>query len=150
MLDAVFDQRLQHHAGQQQVEGVGVDEFFNAQLFSKTHDLDVEIVVGEAEFLAQGDEGLAVAQQYAQDVGELDDHLAGEFRLKAHQRGDGVQRVEQKVGMDLPLQCLHAGFEQELGLLFKLLFEAERVPYLQRDTNHHRRSGVDGKRDEPA
>jgi len=74
------------------------------------------------------DEGVAVAEEDAEDVRELDDHLAGEVRLRADERGDGVEGVKEEVGVDLALEGVEAGFEEEAGLLFELVLDADRVP----------------------
>ena len=46
-------------------------------------------------------------ERHAQQIAEPRDHDVGGFDVLAHQRGDGVERVEQKVRMDLHLQRLH-------------------------------------------
>ena len=98
----------------------GIDLFFDAQLVgAEAHHFDVEIIVGEFELFAQGNVGVVVLEQGAEDVGELDDHLARQLGLAAHQRGHGVERVEEKVGIDLALQGVEAGFEQQALLLFE-------------------------------
>ena len=86
---------------------------------AEADDFDVEVVVGEGELFAEGDEGLAVFEQDAQDVGELDDHAAGEFGLGADEGGDGVEGVEEEVGVDLALEGVETGFEEESSLLFE-------------------------------
>jgi len=49
VLDGVFDQGLKKNAGDEHVEGVGIDLFFDAELFNaEADDFDVEIIIGEA------------------------------------------------------------------------------------------------------
>ena len=104
VLDAVFDERLKQDAGDEDVERVGIDLLFDLQLVcAEADDFDVEIVVSEAEFVAEGNVGVVVLEQRAQDVGELDGHLAREFRFDADQRCDGVESVEEEVRIDLAL-----------------------------------------------
>ncbi len=120
-----------------------------AELVAKADALDVEVVVGEVELFAEGDEGVAVAEEDAEDVRELDDHLAGEVGLGADERGDGVEGVEEEVRVDLALQGVEAGFEQEAGLLFELVLDADGVPDFERDADDDRRAGADGELHEP-
>ncbi len=68
MLDGVFDERLEEHGGDDDVEGVGGDFFYYAELFAEADDFDVEVVVGEVELFAEGDEGVAIAEEDAEDV----------------------------------------------------------------------------------
>ena len=136
VLDAVFDERLEQDAGDEDVEGSRIDFLFDVQLVGAEADhFDVEVVVGEAEFVAQGDVGVVILEQRAQDVGELHGHFAGEFGLDADQGRDGVEGVEEEVGIDLTLQGVEAGFEQEMLLLFELHFDAEGIPDLESDAD---------------
>jgi len=53
-------------------ESVLVNFLKNLQLVAAEADhFDVEIIVDEFEFFAQGDKGLMLAQEAAQDIGEL-------------------------------------------------------------------------------
>ena len=76
-----------------------------------------------------------VLEQRAQDVGELDGHLARQFRLDADERGDGVESIEEEVRIDLALQGVEPRFQQEVLLLFELHLDAERVPDLEGDAD---------------
>jgi hypothetical protein len=130
VLDGVFDEGLEEHRRDDDVESFGGDFFDDAELFAKADAFDVEIVVGEVELFAEGDEGVAVAEEDSEDVAELDDHLAGEVGLGANERGDRVEGVEEKVRIDLALESIEAGFEEEAGLLFELVLDADCVPDL--------------------
>jgi hypothetical protein len=83
VLDGVFDKGLEEHRGNDDVEGFGGNFFYDAELLAEADDFDVEVIVGEVELFAERDEGVAVAEEDAEDVGELDDHLAGEVGLGA-------------------------------------------------------------------
>src|SRR5476649_670739 len=61
VLDRVLDERLQDHAGDDDVEGVGADVLHDFQLGTEPHDLDVEIFVDRFELLAQRDEVIRAA-----------------------------------------------------------------------------------------
>ena len=144
MLDAVLDERLQQDAGHQNLERARIDLLFHAQLVGAEADhLDVEIIVGKLQLLAQRNVGVMVLEQGAQNVGQLDGHLAGQLRLAAHQRGDGVERIEEEMGIDLALQGVKAGFKQQPLLLFKRHLDAQRIPDLERDADHDGRAEPD-------
>ena len=63
VLDAVFHQRLQHHAGHQHIQRVRGDVRFEAQLVAEADHLDGEVVLDEAQLVAQRAEVLVLAQQ---------------------------------------------------------------------------------------
>ena len=76
MLDAVFNQRLKQDTGDEDIEGPRIDVFFDPQLVSaEAHHLDVEVVVSEAELVAQRNIGVVILEQGAKDICELDGHL---------------------------------------------------------------------------
>ena len=54
VLDGVFDERLEQHAGDDDAESVVGDFFDDAELFAEADDLDVEVVVGEGELFGEG------------------------------------------------------------------------------------------------
>ena len=60
VFDAVFDERLQQHSWNHDVQGFVGDLLDDFQLLAEAHDFDVEVVVGEGELLAKGYEGFAV------------------------------------------------------------------------------------------
>ena len=71
VLDRVLDERLQDHAGHDDVEGVGADLLLDLELRPEADDLDVEILVDRLELLAQRHEVIAAAQQPAQQPRQL-------------------------------------------------------------------------------
>ena len=88
-------------------------------------------------------------EQGAQNVGQLDDHLPCQLRLHAHQRGDGVQSVKQKMRVDLALQGIEPGLEQQALLLFELHLDAQRVPHLERNAHIDGRAEVNQRLQPP-
>ena len=90
-----------------------------------------------------------VAQHAAQDVGESDDELAGLFGPGAHQGSDGIQSIEEEVGIDLALEGVEAGFEEEAFLLFEGALDADGVPDFEGNADDHGRAGPDGEADDP-
>ena len=73
----------------------------DAQLRAEAHDLDVEILVDRLELLAQRHEVIGAAHQAAQQARELGDQHARRLGLRADERRDRRQRVEQEVRVDL-------------------------------------------------
>src|SRR6185437_7925754 len=142
VLDGVFYQRLQQHAGDHHIQRCGIEFLHNLELVTaKAHDLDVEIVVDEIDLILQRNECVTAVQQAAQDCGQLDDEFARCVRRDAHQRRNRIQRVEQKVRVDLILQRGHARLEQEPLLFLQLDLQTHAVPNLQLNHDHRDRRG---------
>ena len=144
VLDAVLDERLEQDAGDENFECAGIDLLFHSELVgAEADDFNVEVVVGEAELVAEGDVGVVILKQGAENVGELDGHFAGQLGLAADQGGDGVEGVEEEMGVDLALEGVETGFKQETLLLFELELDAEGVPHLESHADHHGRAEPD-------
>ena len=113
----------------------------DAQLLpAKADHLDVEVIVDELDLFAQLHKLIMLAQQPPQDFGELKNQLPRQIGIKTHQRRDGVQRVEKKMRIDLALQGVEPGLEQQFFLLFQLHLDARVVPNFNwnGDGSHHR------------
>src|SRR5258708_35987848 len=108
--------------------------FVDAELVpAKADYLDIEIVVDKFDLFAKLDELIVFAQQAAQDLRELQDQLTRAVGIKTDQRRNRVQRVKQKVRIDLALQRVQARFEQKPLLLFQLHLNPRVVPDLHRN-----------------
>ncbi len=150
MLDAVFDERLKKHAGNRDFEGFRIDFPGDGKLLcAEAGDFDGKVVVGGGELVAKRDEGVVFLEHFTQDVGELDDEVASLLGTEANQRGDGVEGVEEEVRIDLTLEGVEAGFEEETLLLFEGLLDADGVPDFQGDADDHGGAGPDGDADKP-
>src|ERR1700683_1082255 len=101
VLYAIFNQRLQQHAGNQHIQTLGVHLFFKAQLLAETSYFDRKVIFDEVQLVAQRAEVLMLAQQASQDAREFQHSEARRVRIGADQRRDRVQRIEQKVRIDL-------------------------------------------------
>jgi len=113
VLDAVFDQRLQQHAGNHGFQRRRIEILDHPELVpSKAYDFNVQIIVDEFHFLAQRDERIRAVQQAAKNGSELQDHLPRHVGIEAHQRGNGIERIEKEVWIDLILQGRHARLQQ--------------------------------------
>src|SRR6185436_10170201 len=87
MLDRVFDNRLQNHAGYEAAEGRSVNLLFDSQLvLAKANLFDIEIIIDELQDLPQRDEVFMPLQQFPQDVREFYDHRSRFGRVGPDQR----------------------------------------------------------------
>jgi hypothetical protein len=141
VLDGVFDHGLKQHAGNESLESVFVNFLENLQLVAAEADyFDVEIIVDEFELFTQRDERFVLAQQAAQNVGQLQDHAARHVRIETDQRRNCVERVEKEMRIDLAGERVHARFEKELLILLEIHLDARVVPYFYGHGDaHHRR-----------
>ena len=140
VLDRVLDERLQQHARDHDVEGVGVDRFLDLQLGAEAHRLDVQVLVDRLELLPQRHEVLLAAQQAAEQPRELHDQHPRRLRLRPDQRRDRGQRVEEEVRVDLAGERLDARRHQEFFLLLQPVLDPRAVPDLDRNRDaQHRR-----------
>src|ERR1700739_4947511 len=131
MLDGIFNQRLQQHAGNDHIERSRIDILDHAQLVgAKADHFDVEIIVDELEFVPVRCKGLAAVKEAAENGGQFENHLAGRVGIEPHQRRNRIQCVEQEMRIDLVLQRLHAGVQQKPFLLFELDLNADAVKNL--------------------
>ena len=130
--DGVFNQRLQNQVGDKRVEGARIDFGFDAKAIVEARLLNVDVLLQERELLMQRDFVHADAvERHAQQVGELERHVLGGFAVVASERGDGVQRVEQEVRLELDLQHFELSvgqlrFELRGKQLALLIFAVER------------------------
>ena len=129
VLDGIFYHGLKQHAGDKSFESLVVNFLEDLKLVAaEADDFDVEVVVDKLEFFAQRDERFMLAQEAAENVGELEDHAASHVRIETDERGDCVERVEKKVGIDLGSERVHARFQQELLIGFEVHLDARVIP----------------------
>src|ERR1700730_9073086 len=138
VLEAIFDDGLEKHAGDESFERVFLELLDDLEVVAaEAGDFDVQIVIDEFQLFVQWDEGLVLAQQPPQNVAQLQDHAARGVRVKTNQRGNGVQRVEQEMGIDLTGESIHAGLQQQLLVALQGHLDARVVPNLQRRGHGH-------------
>ena len=118
-------------------------------VMSEADDLDIQVIVNKIELVFELNEGIALPQQSPQNVRKLDDHLARLVRIEAHQRGNGVQGVEQEVRIDLALQRLHAGLQQQTLLLLNFISIRTLLKTFNAIATHITVIEVHGNRDQP-
>jgi hypothetical protein len=117
VLHGVLRQRLEHQAGHQRREAFGRDVILDLQPVLEADALDLEVAADEIQFaLERVHRLLAVLQRAAQELAEAGDDVLGlAGAVVADEAGDGVERVEQEVRVQLHLQRVEAG-AHEAGL----------------------------------
>src|SRR5579863_6200175 len=144
MLDRILDQWLQQHARHHHIERRWIEFLYDTQLLTaKADDFDVEIVIDKLEFFAQRSERLAAVQQPSQNGGQLEDHVASRIWIEAHQRRNRIQRIEQKVRVDLVLQRLHTSVQQKALLLLQFDLNPDTVEDFDLDSDCGHGRGID-------
>src|SRR6266853_1494036 len=145
VLDRVFDQRLEDEARDDDVECGRMNLSDHLQLWPEPDHFDVQVLVDRLELFAQGDEVIGAAQQPPQQARELGDQYAGGFRLRADERRDRRERVEQEMRVDLVGERFELGGEQELFLLLEAVLDAGVVPDLDRRGHSQHRGEHDDR-----
>ena len=120
MLDGVLDERLNAHGGNGTAAAAGIDVEGDVQAFAEAGLLHAQVGGGEFDFLAERHPlVLGFPQRIAEHLRQLLDGFVGQLRLILNQAGDGVQRVEQEVRIDLGAQGFQLGAAgQPAELLF--------------------------------
>src|SRR6202040_3063073 len=143
--EAIFDDGLQKHAGNEGFESVFVEFFDDFEIVAaEAGYFDVEIVVNEFEFFVERNEGFVLAEQAAQNIAELQDYTASGVGIEADQGGDGVESVKEEMRIDLAGKGVHAGFKEKLLVALEIHFDASVVPDFKRRGDGHER-GDDGE-----
>ena len=118
VIDCIFQKRLDHQLGTQAVRQFFVPIHRKCKLILKPHILNGKIADSVFQFLLQRDNVLPLTQGDAEKFCQHGHHFSGALILFALYHPDnGVQRVIQKVGIDLRLQQLSLG-----DLFFPFLF----------------------------
>src|SRR5262245_24423411 len=96
--DGVFDQRLQNQIGHARVERLRLDIHLHLQPIAEPRLFDLQVAFEKFQFLSQRRLLRAdILQRQSQQIAEPRDHPLGAFHVAAHQRRDGVERVEEEV-----------------------------------------------------
>src|SRR5580700_1645312 len=122
MADGIFDQRLKQKARDESVQRCGREIRFDGQAILESDPLDVQIEMDQFYFAAQRNllgfpSGKGLAQKFAQ-VGQH--RIRFFYPVLTHQDDDGIERVEQEMGMKLHL-------ERAQPRLRELIFELSRA-----------------------
>src|SRR5438045_4000217 len=105
VLDAVFDDRLQGQRRDLQIAEIRGHRYFVAKARAKAGGFDLEVVANDFEFLLEGDEaGLVGVDGEAKKRGEFANGVFSAFGIGGDEGGDGVEGVEEEVGMNAGLE----------------------------------------------
>jgi len=113
VFDRVFDQGLQQQGRHEHVARVGVDVEADDEAIGKAHTLDVEVLAEELELGVERHFLLAEPLEgQAKEVAEAHQRAVGCVNIAVHERRDGVQRVEEKVRVQLLLERFELRFHE--------------------------------------
>lgn len=105
------------------IESCGIQLGLEVQAGAEAESLDLQVEFEEADFVAEGDDGAGgLGQGEAKEFAERDEHFLGGARILAQEGGDGVEGVEEEVGLQLGLQ----GVEPRLG---EMGFQGQRATF---------------------
>src|SRR5262249_15368817 len=105
--DGVFDQRLQDQIGHASVARLRLDLHLPLQPGAKSSLFNLQLAVEKFQLLSKRRFLRAgIFQRQSQQIAQQGDHPLGRFDVAAHQRRDGVQRVEEEVGAQLHFERL--------------------------------------------
>src|ERR1700733_3174146 len=113
----VFDQGLQQQAWQERLEGVLFDRVLEAQPVAEAQALRIEVQVERFHLLAQRDLFHRILiEAVAQELRQTRHRVVRDAILVIEdQRGDRIQRVEEKMGIQLVTQHFQLRFLSERG-----------------------------------
>jgi hypothetical protein len=115
VFDGIFDERFEGENGDAEGEGGGIDGEFGAEVAAEAKLFDFEVSADDGEFLLERDEGVVVAEEVAKDVGEVEDGLACALSIGGDDAVEGIEGVEEEVGVDLGLEGAEFGLGEEAG-----------------------------------
>ena len=104
--DGVLDERLQEQMRDARVEDGGIDVDRDAEPIAEARLLDRQIRLQDLDLLFDADFLRVRPEAHSQQVAQSIDHDVGRLDVAPHQARDRVQRVEQEVRLELPLQRL--------------------------------------------
>lgn len=114
VLDRVFQDRVQQESRYPNVPRGGIEVYFGAKFFFESDFFESEIPFQDFNFLAQRHIGhFDTRERIAKKIGQLLDRIRRARGILSHQSVNGVERVKQKMRVDLAAQRF------ELGLMSK-------------------------------
>ena len=113
VLDRILDERLQNQPRHFGVERLGIDVEPDRQAILEARLLDLEVLLQELQLLLQRDARRARAvERQAEQIAQAADHAIGAVGIGVHERRDRVQRVEEKVRLQLGLERAQPGLRR--------------------------------------
>lgn len=105
VVERIFHQRLQGELRQHAAAQLRLDADLIAQNVPVARLLDLQIAAHMDFFFAQCDDVAPLTQGAAEEIGQARDHLDGLFVFSGlHEPDDGIERIVEKMGVDLALQ----------------------------------------------
>lgn len=101
VLDGILDQRLQGEAGQSQCGQMGRDLVYHRQPIAKAGQLDLQIGLAVLLLFLQGRKAALAFEVLAKEQRQVQQQISRLVRIAPGDGTDGVEGVEQKVGVDL-------------------------------------------------
>ncbi len=109
VLDGVLDKRLEQQRGHERAGHAGRNVERRREPVAEADALDVEVVVEESDLVGEGDLALPrVVEHAAQEGAQAGHHAAHARRVALGEGGNGVERVEEKVRVELHPQRVEA------------------------------------------
>src|SRR5690606_5001493 len=107
VLDGIFDERLKNKVGHERVQRVGLDLEHYGQTVTESGLFDLQVLGQEIQLFLQRDFLDADHPEGdAEQVAEAGDHGVGRLDIAVHERRDRVERIEEEVRLQLPLERL--------------------------------------------
>ena len=112
---------------------VSLDFLDNVEtVFAEARNFNVEVIIDERELFTKRDKGFVFVKKAAENIAKFKDNAAGGVWIHADQRGNGVEGVEKKVGINLAGQGVHAGAQKELLVALEVHLNTGVVPNFER------------------
>lgn len=113
--DGILHERLEDERWDKRFERRWIDLEIDGQSVSEAGFFDVEVAREKGHFLAErGLVAVGGVERVAEQIAEPCDGAIGGLWVLMNERGDGVQCIEQKVGVELHAQGFESGLD-ELG-----------------------------------
>jgi len=122
----------------------GSISFTNRSFSPKRNHLDIHVVIDNASSSRSGVRLSVFRKQPPQNARQPVDHAARLIRIGPNQRRNRVQRIKQKMRINLTGKCRQPCFIQTQLLRFQLLLIAGVVPDLERQHDGKHCAGADG------
>lgn len=116
MADGIFEEGLEEEGGDGGGEAILGDGFGDGEAVAEADFFDIEVTSGEVEFLLKsGFGGIGGGEGEAEEIGEAGEHFIGGFGVAMDEGGDGVEGIEEEVGVELHAEGLESGLGELAG-----------------------------------
>lgn len=116
MADGIFEEGLEEEGGDGGGEAILGDGFSDGEAMAEADFFDIEIASGEVEFLLEGGfGGIGSGEGEAEEIGEAGEHFVGGLGIAMDEGGDGVEGIEEEMGVELHAEGLETGLGELTG-----------------------------------